>query len=148
MKRTIDARVIPNHLTSTEYSSSSSSITTSSSVTNRQPPTMVNSPFNSKQTMRQPIAVAATPTVGVRATPATNGERTTPRKVKKRSGERSLTTGIIFDQSNALMSVDDDAEVANATSNLNRKCLVLFSLHSFVKRLKFLKVVLKSKLIF
>lgn len=74
--------------------------------------------------MRQPIAVAATASVGVRATPATtNGERTTPRKVKKRSGERSLTTGIIFDQSNALMSVDDDSEVANATSNLNRKYL-------------------------
>jgi hypothetical protein len=104
MKRTIDAKVNLDRL----ESSSSSSVGLSAKL---QPPPVIvatAAPLSSKQ-LRQPTPV--TPNFRLENKPAASasstgvGQRTTPRKVKKRSGERSLTTGIILDQSD--MVFDD-----------------------------------------
>lgn len=82
MKRTIDAKVNLDRL--------------ESSRAQAPPPAIVATPIGKQ--IRQPVPVTAVRLENKPlSTVATSGQRTTPRKVKKRSGERSLTTGIIFD---------------------------------------------------
>lgn len=120
MKRSIDANVNLDRL---ESSSSSSSIglilpqqqKRTATIETPPPPAIVSSTTQAlKQNpnqLKQPkpivpsIRVDAVKPVG---SASSTNQRTTPRKVKKRSGERSLTTGIIFDSISNQAIFDDD----------------------------------------
>lgn len=106
MKRSIDANVI------LEGVGSQSSLSSKEKTTNYKPKTLGNPPVIVTCTspllkqLKQPLPIVAKLETEnkIISSPTSTGniQRTTPRKVKKKSGERSLTTGIFFDQNDTI----------------------------------------------
>ncbi len=96
MKKTIDAKVNLDSVVNRNATASNSLIPKSTGLTLNQ----LNR-ITPKATVAAPISL-------------TNNTRTTPRKVKKRSGERSLTTGIILSEN---LLNNNNKSLANSRSN-------------------------------